>query len=244
MDLPMSLILDLALGLVLLSILYTSWRRGFLASAIRLGGTVAGFLLASLVSRPAAAELYDRLVRDRVVEYVRGSLLAQGSALSQALEGTGQAGSALEAVAELLEEWGLDYFSSADAGALSRELLDTLGPGMDTAEAVAQVALRPMVMTVLELGVFLLVLLAVGLAVRLLAGMALGVNHIPVVGKLNRMAGLLCGGAYALLAGYLIAAGLVFLAGVSQNRWEYLNTGILRETWLIRGLLELREVLF
>ena len=117
MDLPMSLILDLALGLVLLSILYTSWRRGFLASAIRLGGTVAGFLLASLVSRPAAAELYDRLVRDRVVEYVRGSLLAQGSALSQALEGTGQAGSALEAVAELLEEWGLDYFSSADAGA-------------------------------------------------------------------------------------------------------------------------------
>ena len=77
--------------------------------------------------------------------------------------------------------------------------------------------------------------------VRLLTGLALGVNHIPLVGGVNRLAGLLCGGVYALLVGYLVSAALVFLTGVSQNRWEYLNSGILRETWLIQGLLSLRD---
>ena len=125
--------------------------------------------------------------------------------------------------------------------AVCRELLDLLGPGMDPAHAVAQVAVRPLVLTVLEIAVFFLVLFAVGLVVRLLTGLALGVNHIPLVGGVNRLAGLLCGGVYALLVGYLVSAALVFLTGVSQNRWEYLNSGILRETWLIQGLLSLRD---
>ena len=126
MNLPMNLILDLALGLVLLSILYTSWKRGFMATAIRLAGTVAGFLLASLVSRPAAAELYSRFLESRVEDYVRENLLAEGSALAEALAGNGQVGSALEAVTSLLEEWGLDYYASGSAGDMSRELLDLL----------------------------------------------------------------------------------------------------------------------
>ncbi len=241
MNLPMNLILDLALGLVLLSILYTSWKRGFMATAIRLAGTVAGFLLASLVSRPAAAELYSRFLESRVEDYVRENLLAEGGALAEALAGNGQVGSALEAVTSLLEEWGLDYYTSGSAGDMSRELLDLLGPGTDPAHAVAQVAVRPLVLTVLEIAVFFLVLFAVGLVVRLLTGLALGVNHIPLVGGVNRLAGLLCGGVYALLVGYLVSAALVFLTGVSQNRWEYLNSGILRETWLIQGLLSLRD---
>ena len=51
MDLPMSLIYDAALGLILLSILYRAWRQGFVASLVRLVGTAAGFLVASLFSR-------------------------------------------------------------------------------------------------------------------------------------------------------------------------------------------------
>ena len=65
MVLPMSILLDLALGLVLLSILYNSYQRGFLASLISLAGTAAGFLLAAFASRPLAERVYNAVLAQR-----------------------------------------------------------------------------------------------------------------------------------------------------------------------------------
>ncbi len=94
MSIPMNILLDLALGLCLLSILYTSWRRGFVASFIRLVGTAAGFLLASFLSGPVSERLYGSLLEERVEQYVGDTLLAPGSPLLEALAGLDQAGSA------------------------------------------------------------------------------------------------------------------------------------------------------
>ena len=208
MDLPMNMILDVVLGLILLSILYTSWRRGFVASFVRLVGTAAGFLLASFLSRPAAERIYAGFLEEKVENYVSGTLLAQGSPLLEALAGLDQAGSAAI-----------------------------------QASAIAQVAVRPMVLTVLQTAVFFLVLFLAGIVVRVVVRMGQGVNRIPLVGGLNRMAGLLCGAVYALLLGYVISAGLLLLAGLGGNRWEWLNSGILQDTILIRRFLSLRELL-
>ncbi len=78
---------------------------------------------------------------------------------------------------------------------------------------------------------------------RVVVRMGQGVNRIPLIGGLNRMAGLLCGAVYALLLGYVISAGLLLLAGLGGNRWEWLNSGILQDTILIRRFLSLRELL-
>ena len=233
MDLPMNMILDVVLGLILLSILYTSWRRGFVASFVRLVGTAAGFLLASFLSRPAAERIYA------------GFLEAQGSPLLEALAGLDQAGSAaIQAISGFLAEQGLDFYSSSDAGQMGQEIFSLIGEkGSDPASAIAQVAVRPMVLTVLQTAVFFLVLFLAGIVVRVVVRMGQGVNRIPLVGGLNRMAGLLCGAVYALLLGYVISAGLLLLAGLGGNRWEWLNSGILQDTILIRRFLSLRELL-
>ena len=113
MDLPMNMILDVVLGLILLSILYTSWRRGFVASFVRLVGTAAGFLLASFLSRPAAERIYAGFLEEKVENYVSGTLLAQGSPLLEALAGLDQAGSAaIQAISGFLAEQGLDFYSA------------------------------------------------------------------------------------------------------------------------------------
>ena len=91
--------------------------------------------------------------------------------------------------------------------------------------AIAQVAVRPMVLTVLQTAVFFLVLFLAGIVVRVVVRMGQGVNRIPLVGGLNRM------------------AGLLLLAGLGGNRWEWLNSGILQDTILIRRFLSLRELL-
>ncbi len=240
MDLPMNMILDVVLGLILLSILYTSWRRGFVASFVRLVGTAAGFLLASFLSRPAAERIYAGFLEEKVENYVSGTLLAQGSPLLEALAGS----AAIQAISGFLAEQGLDFYSSSDAGQMGQEIFSLIGEkGSDPASAIAQVAVRPMVLTVLQTAVFFLVLFLAGIVVRVVVRMGQGVNRIPLVGGLNRMAGLLCGAVYALLLGYVISAGLLLLAGLGGNRWEWLNSGILQDTILIRRFLSLRELL-
>ena len=237
----MNLIYDLVLGLLLLSILYRSWRQGFIASFIRLAGTAAGFLVASVLSRPMAEKLYDGLLAKKVESYVADTLLAPDSPLSSALAGLDQAGSAaLHLVTQFLSERGLDFYTAGDAGEMGEKILSGILNGTDPAATVAQVVIKPMALTILQTVIFFVILTLAGMVVRAITRVGLGVNHIPLVGGLNRLAGLACGTVYALLLGYVIASALLLLAGLGQNQWDWLNSGILRDTVLIRGLLSLR----
>ena len=245
MSIPMNILLDLALGLCLLSILYTSWRRGFVASFIRLVGTAAGFLLASFLSGPVSERLYGSLLEERVEQYVGDTLLAPGSPLLEALAGLDQAGSAaIQAVSGFLAQQGLDFYSPQDAGQMGTDILDRITQGgSDPAAAITQVAVKPLVMTVLETAIFFLLLFLTGILVRMAVRVGLGVNRIPLVGGMNRLAGLLCGAVYALLLGYVVSMGLLLLAGLGKNQWDHLNSDVLQETFLIRRFLELRDYL-
>ena len=245
MSIPMNSLLDLALGLCLLSILYTSWRRGFVASFIRLVGTAAGFLLASFLSGPVSERLYGSLLEERVEQYVGDTLLAPGSPLLEALAGLDQAGSAaIQAVSGFLAQQGLDFYSPQDAGQMGTDILDRITQGgSDPAAAITQVAVKPLVMTVLETAIFFLLLFLTGILVRMAVRVGLGVNRIPLVGGMNRLAGLLCGAVYALLVGYVVSMGLLLLAGLGKNQWDHLNSDVLQETFLIRRFLELRDYL-
>jgi uncharacterized membrane protein required for colicin V production len=245
MSIPMNILLDLALGLCLLSILYTSWRRGFVASFIRLVGTAAGFLLASFLSGPVSERLYGSLLEERVEQYVGDTLLAPGSPLLEALAGLDQAGSAaIQAVSGFLAQQGLDFYSPQDAGQMGTDILDRITQGgSDPAAAITQVAVKPLVMTVLETAIFFLLLFLTGILVRMAVRVGLGVNRIPLVGGMNRLAGLLCGAVYALLVGYVVSMGLLLLAGLGKNQWDHLNSDVLQETFLIRRFLELRDYL-
>ena len=243
MDLPMNLIYDLVLGLLLLSVLYRSWRQGFVASFVRLAGTAAGFLVASFFSRPVAVKLYDSFLSERVERYVADTFLTPESPLAAALAGLDQAGSAaLQLISRFLSEQGLDFYAlGSDAGEMGREILSgILEGGREPAAVIAQVAVRPMVLTVLQTAVFFAILFVSGILVRYITRIGLGVNYIPLVGGVNRLAGLACGAVYALLLGYVIASALLLLASLGGNRWEWLNSGILRDTVLIRSLLELK----
>ena len=211
----MNLIYDLVLGLLLLSILYRSWRQGFIASFIRLAGTAAGFLVASFLSRPMAEKLYDGLLAKKVEAYVADTLLAPDSPLSSALAGLDQAGSAaLHLVTQFLSERGLDFYTAGDAGEMGEKILSGILNGTDPAATVAQVVIKPMALTILQTVIFFVILTLAGMVVRAITRVGLGVNHIPLVGGLNRLAGLACGAVYALLLGYVIASALLLLAGM------------------------------
>lgn len=242
MQLPMSIILDVALGLILLTILYNSWQRGFLTSLIRLAGTAAGFLLASFLNRPAAEYLYENFLEKRVEDYVANTLLSPDGPLAGSLAGLDHAGAAAaQVIAGFLSERGLDFYSPQDAGQMGADILNQVrGMNVEPAAAIAQVAIKPLVMTVLQTAIFFLVIFLVGIVVRMVAKVGLGVNRIPILGGMNRLAGLLCGAVYALLVGYVVSSLLVLLAGLGGNRWEWLNSRVLQDTVLISRFLSVR----
>lgn len=241
MSIPMNIVLDVALGLILLYILYRSWRRGFIASLVQTVGIAAGFLLASFLKGPISEWGYNTFLEKRVERYVADALAAQGDAVLGALSGLDRAGDlAVQMLSRMLAESGLDFYASQDAGQMSKEILGRITQkGIDPAAAIAQVAVRPLVMTMLEIAVFFLLLFLADLAVRAVARVALGVNRIPLVGGVNRVAGLLCGAVYAVMAGYIVSSALVLLAGLGQNRWEFLNSGVLNRTVLVKWFLGL-----
>lgn len=241
MSIPMNIVLDAALGLILLAILYTSWRRGFIASLIRMVGTAAGIVLASFLKGPIAEWGYDTFLEERVESYVADALAAQGDALAAALSGLDRAGDlAAQMLSRLLAERGLDFYSGQDAGQMGKEILGRITEkGIDPAAAIAQVAVRPLVMTILETAVFFLLLFLVDIVVRTVARVGLGVNRIPMVGTVNRVAGLLCGAVYALMVGYVISSALVLLAGLGKNEWGFLNSAVLQKTVLVSRFLKL-----
>ena len=123
---------------------------------------------------------------------------------------------------------------------MGEKILSGILNGTDPAATVAQVVIKPMALTILQTVIFFVILTLAGMVVRAITRVGLGVNHIPLVGGLNRLAGLACGAVYALLLGYVIASALLLLAGLGQNQWDGLTSGILRDTVLIRGLLSLR----
>lgn len=245
MAVPMNVVFDVALGLILAFILYNSWRRGFVVSLIRLVGTAAGFVLASFLKGPIAGWGYDTFLEERVERYVANALLSQGEALSGALSQLDHAGAAAaQLLSGLLAERGLDFYASQDAGQMGREILGRITEkGIDPAAAIAQVAVRPLVMTILETAVFFLLLFLVDMVVNVIARVGLGVNRIPVVGGINRAAGLLCGAVYALLVGYVVSSALVLLAGLGKNEWGFLNSAVLQKTHLVNFFLGLRTYL-
>ena len=52
MELTVSIALDIILVVLMISIVYKSYRRGFLASLFNLLGTVVSYTLAAMFSRP------------------------------------------------------------------------------------------------------------------------------------------------------------------------------------------------
>lgn len=243
MALPMNVVWDVGLGLILISILWSSWKRGFLVSLIRLVGTAAGFALASFLKGPVARWAYDSFLQHRVENYVADALAAQGDVVTAALQNLDRAGAlAAQMLSATLAEYGLDFFAGQDAAQMGSEILGRISQnGLDPAAAIAQVAVRPLVMTVLETAVFFLLLFLVDIVVRTVARIGLGVNRIPLLGTLNRFAGLLCGAVYALLVGYVAASALLLLAGLGKNQWTFLNSSVLQKTLLVNWFLGLRS---
>lgn len=250
MNLSPPLVWDILLVAVMAVTVWYSYRMGLLAALFNLLGTAAAFVLSAWASKPGAAWLYDRFVQQRMVEAVSRQIedfsASLGGLSPDSLGGLADLGpvrqALLPALANMLEEAipGLDFFSRQSSMDTANAVLDQVGAGTQLAQAIVRTAVEPVVTSILGIAVFFVLFTLAALAVRLLVKLGRGVNHIPLVGGLNRLAGLALGLLYAGLLAYALSLGLALAAGLSAGRIPWLTTGILEETILISRLIALR----
>lgn len=239
-----ALVLDLLLGAVMLICVVSCYKRGFVSSLLRLVGAAAACVAAALLSRPVGSWLYDTFARERVHSYVEEKVASVlGGAAQDGLEALGgMRDAALDALSDLLEHFDFDigFFSGEGTSGAAEKALEKLADGAGTAQAITEAAVEPAILNIFSAAVFVVIFLFGLFLARALVRMTRAVNHVPLIGGINRLAGFLLGLVYALLIGYVFSMAALLLSGALGDRVPLLRTSVLSQTYLLRWFIGLR----
>lgn len=253
------IILDIAAALVLIFFIIGGHRRGFIAMALMLVGTLISFWAAQTIAQPSAQWVYDNFAQERVLRYV-----------DHALEDSSNAGE-IEELTSLLQDFSdqIDPFSVLNkfrekGGDLVDELnrflkhddqgsaipfpdetddtdqqdqiKELLQHGSSLSQVLEQTVVRPAVMPFLEMLTFLVFFLIFSMVFKLLIHASRLLNHLPLLGGLNRFFGGLCGLVDGAITLYIIGIILRLLAATSGPD-HFLTMEILEETKLLSSII-------
>lgn len=251
MNFSVYLILDLVLICIVLGILLRCWKQGLVASLIRLVGTVAAYAGAWIVSKPIAVFLYESFAKKWLVGYAQGLIppgmdaLASDAAALGGLSGVSGrfAEMIAEALAELFAKMGLDGipFIAADPQTLGNGIAgQVLDNGYSLSEAITETLLQPLATTLLRILAFAVVFWLLSLVVSVLFRIGVGVNHLPLVGGVNRLLGAGIGLVEAAITLYIICITLAMFSALFGSKIEFLRWDMLSQAKLFRFFVGLR----
>lgn len=207
MQIPYALIYDLIFLLVVLLAALHGRKQGLLAGLFGLVGAVFGIFGALCVSQQAAAQFYQKVLGQAISQRVETAVEAAGGDLAAAVEG----------LTFLPESLRLQLGTLLDDTALSLP-----------AQVVA--LLEPLLLPLIQVVIFIVVWLVIRLVFHLVSKLLQGVNHVPLVGGINRSLGLVLGLVNGVLDCWLLSLALWFAASLLQGRLAFLSLGILRQS--------------
>lgn len=196
------LVLDaIALGLIILC-LVKGYREGFLQTMISFAGYLIALALSSMVAKwlsGGIASLFRESIYASTLETVEHHAVdAAGTAFSQIID----------SLPSIISSWvGL----LDPAGAVQKNAEQAAAAGTNQlAEVVTDTIVMPAVAGIVQMVLVALLFFLMLFVVRKIAKVTNIVNHIPIVGGLNRLGGAVIGG----LKGVVIAIVFLLLAGV------------------------------
>ncbi|MEG1801437.1 MAG: hypothetical protein RR273_05620 [Oscillospiraceae bacterium] len=208
------------LGIILLSAI-KAYSNGFFASGVTLVGDIAGVIIAWFVSKKYSGVLFNYFFRDNLVdqtfEYIQNSTKAIDlQAMAQGVIG--------KLPQELLQE----FISKAQA-----VVQDITTPTIETASALVDALLGPIIITFIAAAMFVIIIMLCKLVTVMLANLLKIVNHIPVLGFANRLAGFFVGIGIGGVNIILISFLLSIIAIITGNSIELFNSSVLAQSKIL-----------
>lgn len=207
MQFSYALIYDLIfLAIVLFAALYGR-KKGLLAGLFGLAGAVFGIFAAMIVSRQGAAWFYGEVLGRSISRQVETAVEAAGGDLAAAID-------------------GLAFLPEA----MRLQLAAMLGETTLSLPAQVVALLEPLLLPLIQVVIFIAAWLVIRLVFHLVSKLLQGVNHLPLVGGLNRTLGLLLGLVNGVLDCWLLSLALWLAASMLQGNPPFLSLAVLRQS--------------
>ena len=210
-----SLYYDLFFAVFLILFFFIFYKKGFVGSFINVFGLVIAFLGGNYVSNSASKTIYDRLLKDRLTEYVTKNIQKIQSGISDTFSNG--------LIGKLFSNFIKDQSLDSDASELADRFINH--------------SLESNCINVIRMIVFVLVFILAIILIRLLSSALEGVNELPIVGFPNQ----LLGGALGLVIGLVILFILCSLMSLILDIWStsWFNKDVIEGSFLFSKLFEL-----
>lgn len=221
----MNLILDFFLVLIALLCVYLGYKRGALATLLSFVSGILALVLAFFLAKPAGNFLNDRFLQKALSRPVSEKICELISSEDPSAAGLKNLLSAPpQELSDLLNAFG------AKEGALAVN-------ENDTAETVAENLVQPVSRMISYALSFLVLFLVFGLAIRLLIRFLRRFNHVPLIGPLNRVVGLVIGLFEGLVLAWVFCAAISLVIPYLQSLENpFLSQVSIDSTYLFRFL--------
>lgn len=194
-------------------------RLGFLAAVVQICGTVLSLVGAYLFATFADTPMYELFFERALTEQVEGMLAETGASGAEALSDA-FAGILPESLWELLQVETFSAFAldlTGDVSAMAQVVMENI---------VAPITTQMIFMVLFSVGFF-----ACRFLIYLLVRMLKVVNHVPVLGGINRFLGWVVGIAGGCIDIFLAFCALWVLILFTDNALPFLNTIDLAESY-------------
>ena len=179
--------IDAILVLLLLLTVVISAQKGFIKCVLSLVCVVAAMLLASEFSKPAADWCYDNILSDIVVSKVEKSINIGYDSQSVTLT--------VEEIIDTLPDF-IDVQLTKlgiDLNVLSENIAQLQLSTEDTAKKISDEIIRPGIIVLLNLIIYLLIFISVRLILGFLSRIIIKIADLPVLKQTNKTLGALAG---------------------------------------------------
>lgn len=224
-------------GLVLLIVVWmvvSGTRKGFLVSLVNAGGYLVSCIGAYVGSRVLALTVYQMFLRDRLIAMLSKGLTTAVSSADVTL----LVSQALDEVPGMVRNMVIGFFGSQN------EIADLLsGQVMATAQSVsttlADQVIYPVVYVVLQSLLFMLLFAALRIILGVVTETLRNLRKFPLVGMADTLAGAGVGLVQAVLMLFVLVLIVRFLVSLSGGKIPFLNDGVIGQSYVFRLLYRL-----
>lgn len=225
----MAWIIDIIVIAIACITVLAAYRRGFVRTVVQIAGVVISAAAASALSVIIASFVFSSFIApyttQKIVEAIPSDISGSAESSVQFVE------QAFETMPDFLSE----YINSqiGDPAQIAGHIQYSIDEGAQkAAESVVEYAVKPVVTSIIEALAFIILFALFMVIVRMLARFLKGIDHIPVIGKLNNFLGAVLGVLKASLIIYIIALFADMFVIFTGNGNDILNTDIINSTYI------------
>lgn len=237
---PMNLagsVIDILLLCIIILIVISAYRKGFLRSAILTIGYFVSILASILFSRILSNYIYQSIIRQKIITSVNATL----SENINNIDITKVFSEFLSKLPSFLSNSMYSYFGGKDA-VINQVQGITGNTTQNISVVIADQIIQPIVTLLLNALLCLALFFVCYFIVKQVAKLFKGFYAIPIIGPINSFLGGVLGVLQAFIVVIIITIVLRFIITLSGDTLSWLNSSIIDSTFLFKYFYDLKFI--